>query len=150
MSRIIRKACSSCGSSNLALCDILGRSFSFRDFEKVKITVPGVKLVQCHDCNEIHLNRKLNDAEALDQAIRKSLKDQVSCLIRQITRSAGISQTDLASRIGITASHLSRIKSGSEVPSFKTYNFLKVLAAFPQAIDISAPGSEPLTLTMFG
>ena len=145
MNRKIRKTCSSCGGSNLALCDILGQSFPFRDFKSVKITVPGIKLVQCQDCSEIYLNRKLNDAESLDQAIRNSLKDQINYLVRQIKQAAGINQIAIASRVGITASHLCRIKSGSEIPSFKTYNFLKVLAAFPQAIEISDPKSEPLS-----
>jgi hypothetical protein len=48
-------------------------------------------------------------------------------------------QTTLSERLGVTPEYLSEIKSGRKLPSFQTYNFLKVLAMDKEAYNLSDP-----------
>lgn len=137
--RRIRSHCSSCGSSDVSFDDVIGQSFPYKDFPSVLITLSGTSLAQCRSCSEVFLSRKHGDSEALDKVIRTSLRSQVVGFVKRIKEDTGLNQIELCARLGISTSHLSRIKSGAEVPSFRTYNFLKVLAALPAAARVSDP-----------
>lgn len=62
--------CGACGSTNTGLVNVKGRSFPFKDLEKVKISVD-FYMNGCLECDNVMI--KSRDVKHLDQAIRNSI-----------------------------------------------------------------------------
>ena len=100
----------------------------------------GIDMLKCADCGETMMPASLGSK--LDEAISESISMQVRNFISQIIDREKAMQTELSQRLGVTPEYLSEIKSGRKVPSFQTFNFLKVLAQDKKAYAISDP-NEP-------
>ena len=143
MKRTIRELCSKCGSKNIGFNSILWQRFAFKDYKQgVLITKSNdLSLVQCNDCKEHFFNRKYKDAQRLDEAIKQSIKDQWTKYLKKILERQGINQKELGDSISMTPEQISRVKSGKEIPSHKTFLLIKILASSPEAFRaIHAPG----------
>ena len=134
--RTIRDSCGTCGSTDISLNSILGQNFKFKDYKTgVLITKSqGVELVQCNSCGEHFFQRKHKASQKLDEAIKASIQDQWNKYLSKILAERGIRQKELADKIGMSQEQISRLKKGREVPSFKSFLVLKILASCPGAL----------------
>lgn len=65
--------------------------------------------------------------------------------IRELRERAGILQADLAGQIGVSASYLSRIESGTEAPGMATQTVQKLAELLQVGLDdITVPASAAL------
>ena len=84
----------------------------------------------------------LGEGALIDKAIEESVRTQVFKFIEIIIQREKCAQGDLAQRLGVTPQYLSAIKSGSKLPGYQTFNFLKILAANAQAFRLASPDSK--------
>jgi hypothetical protein len=84
----------------------------------------------------------VGEGEKLDLAIEESIRTQVNLFINKVLEREHCKQVDLAERIGVTPEYLSALKSGSRIPAFQTFNFLKVLAVNEQAFKLANPNAK--------
>lgn len=126
--------CGKCGNKELKKVSTKGKSFPWKDFPSVLISIDELSLYECSDCGEIRLSARQNEIEKLDEVLKNSIRHQIGLFVDIIKREGRISQKDLCVAIGVTPQHLSNIKNGSKEPSFQLYNFLKMLAENPEMI----------------
>ena len=129
------KRCGNCGSKDLVELENKG-PFPWKDFPMVFLA-HGISMQKCHNCGETIMPASL--APKIDKAILESISNQVKEYIAQIIDREKALQIELSQRLGVTPEYLSEIKSGRKIPSFQTYNFLKVLAQDKKAYAISDP-----------
>ena len=132
------KRCGNCGSMKISEVKNKG-PFLWKDFPMVFLA-GGISMLKCSDCGEFMMPASLGSK--LDVAITESISTQVREFISKIAERENAKQTELSQRLGVTPEYLSEIKSGRKIPSFQTFNFLKVLAQDRKAYAISDP-SEP-------
>ncbi len=100
----------------------------------------GIPILKCSACNETIIS--LAAGLKIDQLVEQSVCENVKKYIHKIIEREDTLQIDLSIRLGVTPEYLSEIKSGRKIPSFQTYNFLKVLALDKKAYRISDPKSK--------
>ena len=132
------KRCGNCGSTKINEVSIKG-PFPWKDFPMVFLA-QGIPMLKCSECGETMMPASLG--VKLDEAITESISTQVREFISQIMQREKAMQTELSQRLGVTPEYLSEIKSGRKIPSFQTFNFLKVLAQDKKAYAISDPGES--------
>jgi transcriptional regulator with XRE-family HTH domain len=89
-------------------------------------------------------------AQTLNRRLQKR-REVISKLIRQIRLKRGLSQEDLAPRIGLTIPALSNIETGSAVPSEETLYLLcratgTPLSTFHLAVESRVPVASEVSL----
>ncbi len=129
------KRCGNCGSKSTKAVESTG-PFVWKDFPSVFIN-KGIKIQTCLECKEELL--PLDLAPKLDKLIESSIASDIPVFIHVILKREGVMQKTLCERLGVTPEYLSEIKSGRKLPSFQTYNFLKILALSPKAYNFSDP-----------
>ncbi len=132
------KRCGNCGSYKLMETDTNG-PFIWKDFPAVHIK-KSVLVLKCGTCSETIIS--LAAGQKIDQFIEESICENVKKYIIKILEREETLQIELSSRLGVTPEYLSEIKSGRKIPSFQTYNFLKVLALNGKAYRISDPKNK--------
>lgn len=128
--------CGECGSKNIKIRNVAGKTFRWKDFSKVTLSQK-LELNVCQECENVIL--LLADGEKLDTAIEASVFEQVRLAISAIKENQGCDQKDIAERLGISPEYLSEIKNGRQTPSFQLFNFLKTLALDRKAFEAAAP-----------
>jgi len=129
------KRCGNCGSTKFVEVENKG-PFPWKDFPMVFLA-HGIPMLKCTNCGEAMMPASL--APKIDAAISESISTQVKEFIGLIIEREKAMQTELSQRLGVTPEYLSEIKSGRKIPSFQTFNFLKVLAQDHEAYTISNP-----------
>lgn len=132
------KRCGNCGSKNLVEVKNAG-PFKWRDFPSVQLVKP-VPTLKCADCGETLM--PLGAGAAIDKMIEEAISDNVRMFIARVIERESAMQMELSTRLGVTPEYLSEIKSGRKLPSFQTYNFLKVLALDEKAYKLSDPSDK--------
>jgi len=127
--------CGNCGNDEFQKASMKGKTFPWKDFTSVFISVDDLKLNQCQGCGEVRLSARKKEVEKLDQAIRDSIKHQIILFLKIIKQERHLSQKELCDIIRISPQHLSNIKSGNKEVSFQLYSLLKLLAEKPKLID---------------
>jgi len=129
------RRCGNCGSKNVKVINSTG-PFVWKDFPSVFLN-DSIPMPACQDCQESILS--LDVGPKIDKLIESSITSHVQTFIRSIIEREGTMQTTLSERLGVTPEYLSEIKSGRKLPSFQTYNFLKILALDKKAYSLSDP-----------
>lgn len=80
----------------------------------------------------------VREGKRIDAAVQESIHMQVKLFVEKIIEREKCKQTEVAARIGVTPEHLSAIKNGSKIPGYQTFNFLKILAANPEAFQLTS------------
>lgn len=132
------KRCGNCGSNKLTETETNG-PFKWKDFPAV-YTKQNVPVIKCNTCHESIIS--MTTGQKIDQLIEQSLCENIKKYINKIIEREDTLQIDLSGRLGVTPEYLSEIKSGRKIPSFQTYNFLKVLALDEKAYRISDPKNK--------
>ena len=132
------KRCGNCGSNKLVEANSYG-PFVWRDFPAIQ-TLKSMHILKCSSCSETITS--LSAGPKLDQLIEESICENIRKFITKIIEREDTLQIDLSHRLGVTPEYLSEIKSGRKIPSFQTYNFLKVLALDEKAYRISDPKNK--------
>lgn len=112
-------------STPLKAKNLKGNSFPWKDFYFVEIDEDLI-LKTCSKCDEVFLTG--SDTNKLDKAKEKAIKNQAYFFLNKIKDTWGISQKELAKRVGITEAYLSDIANKKKVVSFQLFNLIKVLA----------------------
>jgi len=138
--------CGECGSKKLKLQSVIGRSFVWKDFSAAKVSQP-LNLIVCQDCQNII--QKAGEGKLIDEAIVKSISEQIRVAISNIKSQHKCEQKEIALRLGVTPEYLSEVKSGRAIPSFQFFNFLKTMAVDEKAFTAASPAiSIDLTSTV--
>jgi len=132
------KRCGNCGSAKIREVKNKG-PFLWKDFPMIFLA-EGIAMPKCSECGEAIMPASL--APKIDEAITGRISEQVKTFIAKILERERVMQTELSQRLGVTPEYLSEIKSGRKVPSFQTFNFLKVLAQDRKAYAISDPNGS--------
>ena len=99
--------------------------FPWKDFPAIALAVP-MQLLRCQNCGEHGL--RPGEAAALDRAIEESIKIYTHGLIETILLREECSQVALATRLGVTQEYISYLKNGTKLPSYQTFNLLRLVA----------------------
>ena len=118
----------------------------WKDFKNLELLKP-LQLLRCSSCGEVGLFA--SEFSLVDKAAEDTLQAVTAHLIEKILFEHHCSQAGLASRLGITDTHLSHLKSRTKTIGFQTFNFLKTLALGKDAFDKADP-SVPLKQLMAG
>ncbi len=132
------KRCGNCGSRNIKITQDTG-PFVWKDFPSAFLTKP-IDMLQCEDCKEAILS--LDMGPKIDKLIESSITENVQQYIQIIVDREHALQTELSERLGVTPEYLSEIKSGRKLPSFQTYNFLRILASDKKVYALSDPKKQ--------
>lgn len=138
--------CGNCGNSQFQKVSMKGKTFPWKDFPFVFISVENLFLNVCMECKEVHLSARNNEIEKLDSAIRESIKHQFSVILDAIKEKSKLSQTELCDIIRVSPQHLSNVKNGSKDPSYQLFIFLATLADNPRIIEFLKTRHVPKVL----
>lgn len=127
--------CGNCGSNDIKETRT-EMSLPWKDYPSVRLSEP-FEWLKCHDCGEIILNA--SQSHQLDVMIEKSITKYIRYFIQHTIEREKCEQKEIASHIGVSPEYLSEIKSGRKIPSFQTFNFLKILALNERSFSVSAP-----------
>ena len=73
----------------------------------------------------------------LDTVVEQSITANIKYFIKKIVDREKCEQREIAIHIGLSPEYLSEIKSGRKIPSFQTFNFLKILALDENSFTVS-------------
>lgn len=130
------KRCGNCGSSKMVLPPSQGLTVRWKDYPAVRL-IEKMDAWVCQDCGELSL--KASQMAALDALTEKSITAHIRHFIQTIVERENCDQREIAAHLGVSPEYLSEIKSGRKIPSFQTFNFLKILALADDTFSISAP-----------
>ena len=133
MSTAQTKRCGNCGKHMIRQPV---STIHWKDFQNLELLKP-LDLFKCSACGEIGLLAV--EASKVDNAAESTLKAVTTHLIEKILAEQGCTQMELASRLGITDTHLSNLKNGGKIIGFQTFNFLKTLALGEDAFEKASP-----------
>ncbi len=127
-----QRRCGNCGSRHISLSSVKGRTFPYKTYSAVELSIE-LKLNVCQECSNLIYTK--GDTCKLDEAIKASLIQQSETFIGNIIKQTGWKQKELASYLGYTPVYISELKNGKKIADLKTYNYLKVLSECDGAID---------------
>lgn len=130
------KRCGSCNSTNLTSSKKLTPSLPWKDYPLVFVS-QAKNLIVCQKCHEPIFSA--SDGKMIDKLVTDSINSQIQFFIKTIVQREKCEQNRIAEHLGISSEHLSEIKSGSKIPKFQTFNFLKTLALDGNSFKISSP-----------
>lgn len=119
------KLCANCGQRSMEYVESKGKTFEWKDYINVKLE-DSLHLLTCNKCG--HIGLMDNEIEKLNLLLRDNIKRQFNKMLVYSIEKYNCEQQTIAQRIGVTPEHLSQLKTGKMVPSFQTFNFLKILA----------------------
>lgn len=138
-----KKRCGNCGQTMER--QPVG-TLHWKDFRNLELLTP-LQLLKCTSCGEV--GYFAGEVSLIDKAAESTLQTVTTHLIEKILAEHHCSQVELATRLGITETHLSHLKSGRKTLGFQTFNFLKTLALGKDAFEQASP-SIPLKKLMAG
>ena len=138
-----KKQCGNCGQSmeRQAVSTI-----HWKDFRNLELLNP-LQLLRCSSCGEV--GYFAGEVSLVDKAAQNTLQTVTAHLIEKILSEHHCSQAELASRLGITETHISHLKNGTKTIGFQTFNFLKTIALGKDAFEKASP-TIPLKHLMAG
>ena len=128
------RRCRNCGKETMSRQQVL--TVNWKDFRSLELLSP-VKLFKCSSCEEVGLSA--TEAPMIDKAAEITLRQVTAHLIEKVLSEHHCTQSELASRLGITETHLSHLKTGSKIIGFQTFNFLKTIALGKDAFEKASP-----------
>jgi hypothetical protein len=120
--------------------------FPWKDYPSVRFVEP-VSLLVCSSCGEIGMRPA--DSDRIDQAVQESIRKYINVFINAILVREECSQVELAGHLGVTPEYLSYMKAGTKIPSFQTFNFLKVMAFSHQTYMAAEPEMDTKQIEAF-
>jgi hypothetical protein len=126
------KRCGACGSQNVSLQNVKGRTFAFKSFPRIKL-LDNVMMNVCSECSNIIVGK--GDSENLDSGLEKSVMLLSQKYVGKILEKMEWTQNEMAHNIGFTPVYLSELRNGKRIPEFKTFNYFKILSECPNAIE---------------
>lgn len=149
MEKLKNRPCGNCGANAIEQVNLKGTWFNepWKDFPKVFIT-HDINHLQCRECGEFAGTRSI--AKAFDEAVRHSIKDQVSHFITAIKQRTKLPFTEIAERIPMGYQHLSDLKNKRSFPSYHYWALLYSIYRDPDLLDRLDPRSEDAPVSNFG
>lgn len=122
--------CPKCRKKEVRPALITYRCDVAHDGQLYSVTVPNLTVPRCDHCGELVFNY------TADEQIRRALRSQLRLLgpeeIRTARAALGLTQKDLASRLGVSENTLSRFESGDQIQSRAIDNLLRVSFAISE------------------
>lgn len=124
------KRCGECGANAYVRKNIKGPwQRPWRDYPAV-LLAEELSLWTCQACSSSAVTP--GDAEKIDTVIERSIRGQSSQFLDIIKSNSGLSFDEVAMRLGIAPSCLSRLRSGNKTPSFHLWSLFKAMASDPK------------------
>ena len=77
------------------------------------------------------------------------MKENISHILKDLRKERGLSQVDLASKVGVQNAYISQIESGKRVPTFETFeDICKALEIPPYAVMLKMMASDEAFLSI--
>lgn len=122
--------CPKCRNKEVRPAVVSYRCEMAHDGQLHSVEAPQLTVPLCGHCGELVFN---DDAEAqIRRALRKQLRLLTPEEIHAARTSLGLSQAELASRLGVAAAAVSRWETESQIQSRALDNLMRVFFAFPQ------------------
>jgi putative zinc finger/helix-turn-helix YgiT family protein len=107
------------------------------------VHVPALEVPQCRSCGELLFN------DGADEQINEALRSQLCLLapdqIRRRRTELGLSQSELADKLGVPATLLMRWETGAMIPSRAMDNLLRIYFALPEVrAALAGKAQDPL------
>lgn len=127
------KLCGGCGSKDIKIINLKGRTFPFKNFSAVELT-KDIKAPTCESCGEIFL--QLGKGEDFDYLLLESIKDKTSEYIITLLRNTGMAQKELSTILDVSEAYLSDLKNKKkDKPVGKSlFNLIKLLVNDPARV----------------
>jgi putative zinc finger/helix-turn-helix YgiT family protein len=136
--------CSKCGQRAVALATVPYTVQIDHDGRKYTVTVPDLVVPRCGNCGNLVLH------DAADQRINAAFREQAGLLspeqLRQHRLALGLTQQELADRLGVAVSTLSRWETGAQIQQRSLDRFLRAFFVLPELRQALA-SSEGLNLS---
>jgi putative zinc finger/helix-turn-helix YgiT family protein len=98
------------------------------------VEVPALLVPRCGHCGELVFNYPA------EEQVRRALRARLGVLTPEQIRAGrallGLSQKDIADRLGVAEATISRWETGAQIPSRAMDNLLRVYFAVPQVRDV--------------
>jgi hypothetical protein len=141
MEKHLKRPCGNCGAlaiKRTSLKDVWYNE-SWKDYPRVYISHEVIQY-QCGRCGEFAGTK--NSAKSFDEAIRKSIQDQVGHFISKIKEKTRLTLIEIAERIPMGYQHLSDLKNHRSFPSYHYWALLQSIYKNPELLDQLDPRSE--------
>jgi putative zinc finger/helix-turn-helix YgiT family protein len=96
-----------------------------------RIHLPGLEVPRCQSCGETIITNAVD--EQINNALRRHLRLLTPSQMRQGVKALGLSQQELAERLGVAKETISRWVNGALIQSRAMDNYLRVYFAVPEA-----------------
>lgn len=117
-------------------CDMM------HDGQLHSVTVPELTVPRCGHCGELVFNYLAD--EQICHALRSQLRLLASDEIRTARTALSLSQKDLADRLGVSETTVSRWEAGDQIQTRAVDNLLRVFFAFPEVRSVLlGPNQDP-------
>lgn len=139
--------CRQCGKQEVILATTEYQAEVRHDGRLHTFTMPNLELPVCQDCGARVFTEAV-DAQ-VNNALRAHLKLLTPAQIREGINRVGLSQKEIASRLGIAEATLSRWLNETQIQSRAMDNFLRAYFALPQLRAVLCQDTEALGLKDF-
>lgn len=123
--------CPKCRRKEVRLAIVSYRCDAAHDGRLYSVTVPELNVPRCGHCGELVFNYPA------DEQVRQALRSQLHLLapdeIRAARAGLGLTQKELADRLGVDEEIVSRWETGGQIQSRAMDNLLRVYFALPEA-----------------
>ena len=130
MGKPFPRSCARCRTKTVWPVTIPYRTAVSYEGQTHDVEVPGLVVPRCQTCGELHL-----DAYA-DEQITRAFRAKMRLLTPEQTRAnrtaLGMTEEELASRLGVEAELLRKWEEGTRIPSRMQDNLLRLYFALPQ------------------
>lgn len=149
MAKQMRRLCGNCGAKAVRQVNLKDSWFNepWKDYPRVFLS-HDVLQYQCEKCGEYAGSR--DSAAAFDEAVQKSIQDQVAQFIVRIKKKSRLSLVEIAARIPMGYQHLSDLKNHRSFPSYHFWALLHSIYKNPDLLDQLDPRSDEAPLSRIG
>ena len=150
MESLKNRPCGNCGAMAIETANLKDQWVDgpWKDFPRVYVTRE-LTQYRCGKCGELAGTR--SSAKAFDEAIRESIKDQVSQFINKITKRSRLNLKTIAERLSMGYQHLSDLRNHRSFPSYHYWSLLHKTSKDPDLLDRLNPhADEEPPLSQFG
>lgn len=116
------------------------------DGRSYTVTLPSLRRFRCRNCGEVDLDDEAN--EQITQAFRRQAGLLSPDEIRQNRKKLGLTQEELAERLGIAEATLSRWENGWQIQQRSLDKFMRLFFELPEARQFLQPpasaGEQPV------
>ena len=137
------RVCIRCRTKTVGPATVPYRASRMHEGARHTVDVPPLSVPRCETCGELHFDNYADDR--INAAFRAQLGLLTPAQVRANREALGLSQDELAARLGVTAEPVRRWEEDLQIPTRVEDNLLRLDFALPQVRSVLAgagAGSE--------